>query len=78
MMTRPTAIDTAKAMEEEQRRRIVASQTGQIKHVVPLFPLMKDIRVFSAPSRLRSKRKTPKLISSKKKKKKAKRRSSGR
>lgn len=64
------AIDTAKAMEEEQRRRIAASQTGQIKHVVPLFPLMKEIRVFSSsPSRLRSKRKMSKSVGSKKKKK---------
>jgi tyrosinase len=70
------AISTAKAMEEEQRKRIVTSQMGQIKRVVPLFPLMKEIRALSP--RLHSKRKMSKSIGSKKKKKKAKKRSSSR
>jgi hypothetical protein len=32
-----------------------------------IFPPMKDIRVFSAPSRLRGKKKMPKIVGSKKK-----------
>jgi tyrosinase len=75
----PTTIaveTTTVAAEQEQRRRIVASQTGQIKRVVPLFPLMKEIRALSP--RLRSKRKMYKSIGSKKKKKAKRRRSSSR
>ena len=55
------------ATVEEQRTRIVASKASQIKHVIPLFPLMKEIRALS-PS-LRTKKKGSKSIATRKKKK---------
>ena len=55
------------AAVEEQRTRIVASKASQIKRVIPLFPLVKEIRALS-PSR-RTKKKGSKSIGTRKKKK---------
>jgi len=53
----PIPIPAAATAIEEQRTRIVASQTNQIKRVVPLFPLMKEIRTLSTTLTRRSKKK---------------------
>jgi tyrosinase len=64
----PTAVTVttanAAAAAEEQRKRIAASQTGKIKHIIPLFPLMKELRDLS---HRRTKKKSSKSTGTKKK-----------
>lgn len=60
---------------EEQKRRIVALQTSEIKRLIPLFPLVKAIRALSPTPTRRIKKKRGKYTTGSKKRKTKRRKS---